>query len=55
MDSSNLFSHPQAAESAPARDTSDEPVVNPTFSDGPEANARAAKTANARAAKTESS
>jgi hypothetical protein len=39
MNSPNLFSHPQEPELISSRDTSTEPVENPTFSDRPEANA----------------
>jgi len=39
MNIPNLFSHPPEREFISSRDTSTEPVENPTFSDRPEANA----------------
>jgi len=39
MNSPNLFSHPQEREFISSRDTSSEPVENPTFSDRPGKNA----------------
>jgi hypothetical protein len=38
MDSSTLFSHPDVPEPVSSRDGAEEPVENPTFSDGPDAN-----------------
>ncbi|MDT5146324.1 MAG: hypothetical protein QOC58_969 [Mycobacterium sp.] len=40
MDSSNLFSHPEAPQHVASREATQKPVENPTFSDRPGADAR---------------
>jgi hypothetical protein len=44
MDSSNLFSHPDAPEIVASGEASGKPVENPTFSDRPDAEAAASAT-----------